>query len=255
MAGCKVIWILFVSALVGCVLINADKNNQEASEKLIFKLKNKTPQEQEEILGNCSNLRVKIYDRLVGEWAGLCKESPQRCSPDEFDRVKRMSTPELSSYTEHCEAKLKQFCSEHFDEVVEHFVGNEESKKLMASFVQYYKEAAADKVRHNKANPSFRKDKINYDIIEAFLKLLESEYEGKKIAVAGRIEFMKKLMRIAKIYPRLQQLKVLLVEGHKSPKIDSWYDDAANIANYFLSMDDEISNYLFKSVKCWMLGC
>ena len=224
MAGCKLIWILAVSALVGCVLIGAEENNQDASKELISKLMNKTSKQKEEILGTYENVDVEIFGKTVEVWAGLCKVSPQRCSIEEFDRVRKISTSKLSSYTRHCKAKLRMFCNEHFDEVVEHFADNED-RKLMASLVQYYEEAVEKKVQGDDKNPLYE-DPMRYFILRAYSKLRE-ERKGQNISF-DELAFEKKVKHVAAIYRKFAHLLAEL--GESKIKNIEWYDTACSFS-------------------------
>ena len=221
-----------MSALVGCVLVGAGKNDQEASEKLISKLENKSPKEQEKIINSCSKTDVVIYDLTVGFWAELCKKSPQKCSVQQLKDFRSLSWTGFSSYVKHCEAKVRRFCTDHIDKVVDHFTKTSENRKLMASFVKYYRES--DSESHNNDKNPFNQDPPAYSVVDAYFKLMEAKCGRKGTSSEQQDDFLKKVRHIANIYLEIGHLlHELSMYDLNNPTI-SLLHDAAAVSAYFV---------------------
>ena len=140
--------VLFVLALVGCVLIGTKAHDPLTLLKESLKDENISCEKKVEMLRGFEDEKAMIYstrsvDITVGKIVEHCKESIDQCQPSRMiggDLVLHLySRPELKEIAEYCTSSLKRICRDKIDQL-----GNEivermgDGADLMSSILKSY---------------------------------------------------------------------------------------------------------------------
>ena len=240
MASYKVVGVLFVLGLAGCVLIGTKAHDPLKVLKKNLKDENISCEKKVEMLKGFKDEKAIIYrtssvDITVGQLVRHCRLSVNECELSRFTQHREISGidsyRELKKIAEYCTSSLKKFCRDHIDEVGSRIVNvmGKEAEKLMMSVLNSYKslERKEDSAIQRKVNS-----------LKAINRALSP-------AMGGQLQKSVKLLEKACLYTGYMNkvFNLIAEEGGKrleakgSPLVANRYE-AGQIAEIFVKLKD-----------------
>ena len=247
MASYKVVGLLSVLALVGCVPVGIKAHDPPSllidnlrNKKINFEQKVKMLREfedQEAIVSDSVPLSVPV---TVKQLVNHCRDSLDQCIPSRFDGRRDIpmigAYPELDEIAEHCTSLLKKICRGNIDQLGRDIVNRmgEEAAQLMVSIMNSYKKLEG-----------WRRDSEARRQINVLKAIDEARSGAEDVELAS---FAQNLFKALGGATRMHTLFTLIAKNKRNPPkakgrfFVSNYQKAAEIAREVVSLLDGVSS-------------